>query len=88
MNALIMRLPTSVRDRDGVRIDVMLEAAGATVIRELPRKFPTHVDLLVEDTSAPEEVRGLVVVPIYDEVDGELSFDRWEEWTVPEVPAE
>lgn len=87
MNQLIMRLPTEQRDGDGVRIDAMLAEIGAITIRELPRRVPAWVDLLVEHTSAPEEVRGLVVVPVYDEIpdpaggpDKVLSFSEWREW--------
>lgn len=87
MNNLQCRIPTELRDTDGVRVDAMLAAAGATVLRELPRttKGPgAWVDLLVEHTSAPEDIRGQVVVPVYDEIEGELVFDRWEPWTPSE----
>ena len=88
MNKLIVRIATEKRDNDGVRIDRMLTEIGANVERELPRVTGRYVDLLVEHTSAPEEVRGQVVVPIYDEMpdpaggpDPVLSFDRWQVWT-------
>ena len=87
MNNLVMRVPVALRDTDGVRIDAMLAEAGAITLRELPRKNPDWVDVLVEHTSAPEEIRGLVVTPVYDEIpdpeggpDTVLSFDRWAEW--------
>ena len=85
---LIARIPTELRDTDGVRIDRALSDAGAQVLRELPRNAPRWVDLLVEHTSAPEDVRGKVVVPVFDELpdpdggpDPILSFDQWQEWT-------
>jgi hypothetical protein len=88
MNKLIVRIATERRDTDGVRIDRMLTEIGANVERELPRVTGRYVDLLVEHTSAPEEVRGQVVVPVFDEVpdpaggaDPVLSFDRWQVWT-------
>lgn len=86
MNNLLCRIPVELRDTDGVRVDAMLAAVGATVVREQPRS--THgpgawVDLLVEHTSAPEDIRGQVVVPVYDEIEGELVFDRWEPWNPP-----
>jgi hypothetical protein len=88
VNSLIMRLPTELRDGDGVRVDAMLAEIGAIAIRELSRKYPAHVDVLVEHTSAPEEIRGMVVVPIFQEIpdpaggpDKVLSFERWEPWT-------
>jgi hypothetical protein len=90
MNQLIMRIPTEQRDGDGVRLDHALDDAGAIVIRELPRKLPAWVDLLVEHTSAPEEVRGLYVVPVTEEIDDPaggpdkiLSFVEWREWEPP-----
>lgn len=82
---LTVRVPQSLRDGDGVRLDAMLTEAGAGVVRELPRIGAPEgwVDLLVEHTSAPAEVRGNVVTPDYDEIDGELSFIRWLPYTGP-----
>ncbi len=88
MNNMICRVPVEMRDTDGVRLDHMLAEAGATVIREMPRRTTGEgawVDLLLEHTSAPEDMRGRTVVPRYDEIDGELVFDRWEEWA-PQTP--
>lgn len=95
MNQLIMRVPTELRDGDGVRLDTMLMSIGAIPLREISRKNRGMVDILVEHTSAPEEIRGLVVVPVYDEIPdpagGEemvLSFDHWAEWEPESLPAE
>jgi hypothetical protein len=92
VNQLIMRLPTEQRDGDGVRVDEALEQAGAIVLRELPRQTDAWVDLLVEHTSAPEAVRGLVVTPVFDEIEDPgggsgkvLSFAEWREWAPAEV---
>lgn len=85
---LTVRVPEKLRDADGVRLDAMFAAEGMVLIRELPRVGtpPGHVDLLVEDTSAPGDVRGRVVKLVYDEIDGELSFDRWEPWAGETTP--
>ena len=80
------RVPVQLRDHDGVRLDQMLEGAGARIIRELPRiSTPAGwVDLLLEHTSAPAEIRGRIVTPAYDAVDDGveslLAFDRWVDW--------
>jgi hypothetical protein len=87
------RVPAQLRDADGVRLDAMLESAGARIIRELPRVAAPAgwVDLLLEHTSAPAEIRGEIVLPIYDEVDDGvervLSFDRWARWSELEAGA-
>lgn len=76
---LTVRVPAETRDADGVRFDAMLQSIGAEVVRELPRPAAgEYVELLVEHSSAPEHLRGRVVTAVVDEVDGELSFDRWE----------
>lgn len=82
---LTVRVPEALRDTDGVRLDTMLDGEGMVLIRELPRVGAPagYVDLLVEDTTAPADVRGRVVKLVYDEIDGELSFDRWELWDGP-----
>lgn len=82
---LTVRVPEVLRDTDGVRLDTMLSEEGMVLIRELPRVGAPlgYVDLLVEDTAAPAAVRGRVVALHYDEIDGELSFDRWELWDGP-----
>lgn len=80
------RVPVALRDGDGVRLDAMLEGAGARIIREQPRSSAPSgwVDLLLEHTSAPAAIRGQVVTPVFDEIDTgagmELSFDRWQQW--------
>lgn len=87
---LTVRVPEDLRDTDGVRLDAMLVEEGMQLLRELPRAGTPAgwVDLLVEDTSAPPDVRGLLVRPLFDEIDTGagmvLSFDRWE----PVDPAE
>jgi len=92
VNNLIARIPAKTRDTDGVRLDEALTEAGITVLREQPRMTrgeTAWVDLLVEHTSAPEDIRGQVVVPVCDELeDGRLSFDRWELWTPTDPAAE
>ena len=82
---LTARVPEALRDTDGVRLDAMFAEEGVTLLRELPRAGTPagYVDLLVEDTSAPPHVRGTTVRPVYDDFDGELSFDRWEPWDGP-----
>jgi len=91
MNHLTVRVSVGLRDTDGVRLDAMLLDIGAVIIRELPRKAAPagYVDLLVEDTSAPADVRGQTVTPIFAEHDDGaglvLSFDRWKVWAAPEA---
>lgn len=87
---ITMRVPVALRDADGVRLEAMLYDAGARIIRELPRVAAPagYVDLLLEHTSAPAGVRGSLVRPVYDEIGGELSFDRWEPWTVAPAVSE
>lgn len=90
---LTVRVPEQLRDADGVRLDAMLVEEGMSLVRELPRAGTPAgwVDLLVEDTSAPPEVRGQLVTLHYDEIDTGagmvLSFDRWE-LIEPDVLAE
>lgn len=79
---LTVVVPLELRDVRGVELDEALREHGARIIRELPRHAGSGtVELLVEDTNAPEHLRGRRVVPVWVETvpDGaEMILDRWE----------